>query len=46
MSNSIKTENEKSLSWHGLYILADRALLPARVATAQGEFDIERVRPT
>ena len=44
MSNSAKTEKERSVSWHGMYVLADRALLPTRIETAQGDFDVEPIR--
>ena len=43
MSN-VNPVTEKSVSWHGLYILADRALLPTRIETEQGDFDVEPIR--
>lgn len=43
MSN-VNPVKEKSLSWHGLYVLADSALLPTRIETEQGDFDVEPIR--
>lgn len=44
MNNSTKTKKEKSVSWHGLYVFADKALLPTRIETAQGDFDMEPIQ--
>lgn len=43
MTNST-VNKEKKLSWFGLYVLADRALLPTCVKTSQGDFDVEPIR--
>jgi hypothetical protein len=37
-------KKEKKLCWFGLYVLADRALLPTCVKTSQGDFDVEPIR--
>lgn len=38
------TKKEKKHCWFGLYILADRALLPTCIKTSQGDFDVEPIR--
>ena len=43
MTNSI-TKKEKKLCWFGLYVLADKAILPTCIKTSQGDFDVEPVQ--
>jgi len=37
-------KKEKKLCWFGLYVLADKALLPTCIKTRQGDFDVEPIQ--
>jgi len=43
MSNAARVK-EETLCWFGIYVLADKALLPTCVHTEQGHFDTEPIR--